>query len=375
MPANWPELTLAVALALLAAYVISNLAARGVRSMLRAILPVESEERFVSGPGRAIHVFLFLILAAALTFPALTLAGYKTGFTTDRDALIAWLRDAGARSGLRIGIVLLASYLIVRIGTAAARRFEHEMSAGTGLDAIERTKRAQTLGRLIQKALTVVVTIVAALIVLQEFGVPIGPAVTGLGVVGVALGFGAQTLIRDLIAGFFMIAEDQVRVGDSAIVNGQGGLVEEVNLRTIVLRDEQGTVHVFANGEVKTLANMSKDFAYYVISVGVSYADDPDRVVQALTDAGASLLDDPAFKPDILAPLEVYGIDAFEADRLVVKGRIKTVPQKQWLVGRELRKRIAKLLRERGIQAPVRQVTFVESIEPRKMGDQKERPT
>jgi len=123
---------------------------------------------------------------------------------------------------------------------------------------------------------------------------------------------------------------------------------------------------VFANGEVKTLANMSKDFAYYVISVGVAYEDDPDRVVQALADAGASLTTDPAFQPHILAPLEVYGIDSFESDRLVVKGRIKTVPQKQWLVGRELRKRIAKLLRERGIHAPVRQVTFVETIEPRK---------
>src|SRR5688500_16221647 len=370
MPANWPELTLALALALLAAYVISNLAARVVRSMLRAILPAESEDRFVSGPGRAIHVFLFLILAAALAFPALTLAGYSSGFTTDREALIRWLRETGLRSGLRIGIVVLAAYLIIRIGSAAARRFEHEMSAGTGLDVIERTKRAQTLGRLIQKKLTVVVTIVAGLNVLGELGFP-----SWLGVVGVALGFGAQTLIRDLIAGFFMIAEDQVRVGDSAVVNGQGGLVEEVNLRTIVLRDEQGTVHVFANGEVKSLANMSKDFAYYVISVGAGYDDDPDRVVQALGDAGESLMGDPDFRPHILAPLEVYGIDAFEADRLLVKGRIKTVPQKQWLVGRELRKRVAKVLRERGIHAPVGRVTFVERIEPEKPAQKDEKPT
>jgi small conductance mechanosensitive channel len=130
-----------------------------------------------------------------------------------------------------------------------------------------------------------------------------------------------------------------------------------------VLRDELGAVHVFANGEVKTLANMSKDFAYYVISVGVAYEDDPDRVVQVLHDAGAALMDDPEFQSNILAPLEVYGIDAFETDRLVVKGRIKTVPQKQWLVGRELRKRIAKLLRDRGIHAPVRPVTFVEKVE------------
>ncbi len=285
--------------------------------------------------------------------------------------VLGWLRDPG----LSIGGIIVVAYLAVRLGTAAARRFEREMSRGTGLDLIERTKRAQTIGRISQRALTVLISIIAGLMVVRELGYNTDAAVTGFGVVGVALGFGAQTLIRDLIAGFFMIAEDQIRVGDSAVVNGQGGLVEEVNLRTIVLRDEQGTVHVFANGEVKTLANMSKDFAYYVISIGVSYDEDPDRVVQALNDAGASLMSDPAFQPHILAPLDVYGIDAFEADRLVVKGRIKTVPQKQWLVGRELRKRIAKLLRERGIQTPIRQVTFVEAVEPKRAEQKAERPT
>ena len=276
--------------------------------------------------------------------------------------VLGWLRHPG----LSIAGIAIVAYLAIRIGAAAARRFEREMSRGTGPDLIERTKRAQTLGRITQRALTVIITIVAGLMVVEQLGYNTSAAVTGFGVVGVALGFGAQTLIRDLIAGFFMIAEDQVRVGDSAVVNGQGGLVEEVNLRTIVLRDEQGTVHVLANGEVKTLANMSKDFAYYVISVGVSYEDDPDRVVQALNDAGASMMEDPAFQQHILAPLDVYGIDAFESDRLVVKSRIKTVPQKQWLVGRELRKRIARLLRERGIHSPTRQITFVETIERKK---------
>jgi moderate conductance mechanosensitive channel len=370
MPSNWPDLTLALGLALVAAYIVSNLAARVVRSMLRAILPEDHEERFITGSGRAIHVFLFLIVAAALSFPALSLAGYRTRFTRDRDELMRWLLDGG----LRIGLIVLLAYLTIRLGSAAARRFEREMSKGTGLEVIERTKRAQTLGRLIQRTLTVTVTIIGGLMILREFDYDIGPAVTGFGVVGVALGFGAQTLIRDLIAGFFMIAEDQVRVGDSAVVNGQGGLVEEVNLRTIVLRDEQGTVHVFANGEVKSLANMSKDFAYSVISVGVGYDDDPERVVEALHEAGASLVDDPKFKPHILEPLDVYGVDAFETDRLVVKGRIKTVPQKQWLVGRELRKRIARIFRERGIHVPAGKMMFIER-EAQSGPDKRERPT
>jgi small conductance mechanosensitive channel len=163
--------------------------------------------------------------------------------------------------------------------------------------------------------------------------------------------------VRDVISGFFLILEDQCRVGDVAVVNGQGGLVEEVNLRTIVLRDEEGTVHVFPNGEVKTLANKSKDFSYYLITFGVGYDDDPERVMAAMRDAAATLEADPAFKPNILAPLEVYGIDAFQDAQLVVKARIKTVPLKQWMIGRELRRRIAKTFQERGIAPPTGRLT------------------
>jgi small conductance mechanosensitive channel len=358
MPANWPELTLAVTLALVAAYLIADVVARGVDSVLRAILPDEHEHLFVDRPKKMIRLLIFLICAAALAFPALNVVGYRTDIGADRDELVGWLMN----QGLRIALIAVVAYMAIRIGTAAARRFETEMSAGTGLDVIERTKRAQTLGRIIQKTLAIVVVVIAGLMVLRELELDITPVLTGAGIVGLAVGFGAQTLVRDVISGFFLILEDQVRVGDTAVVNGTGGLVEAINLRTIVLRDEQGTVHVFPNGEIKTLANMSKDFAYHVISVGVSYSDDPDRVAAALTDAAASMMTDPEFQPHILSPIEVYGVDAFEADRLLMKARIKTVPQKQWLVGRELQKRIARLFRERGIQVPLRQVNL--RVEP-----------
>lgn len=368
MPANWPEVTLALALAFVAAYLLADLVSRVIRSVLRTILADQHEARFVDRPRRAVQLFIFLIAAAALSFPALSIAGYDTGVAADRDALIGWLLD----SGLRIAVIAVAAYMAIRIGSAAAYRFEREMSRGTGLDVIERTKRAQTLSRLLQKTLTVIVAVIAVLMVMREIGIDIGPALTGAGIAGIALGFGAQTLVRDVISGFFMILEDQVRVGDVAVVNGQGGLVEEVNLRTIVLRDEQGTVHVFPNGEVKTLANMSKDFAYYVMTVGVAYGDDPDRVAAVLKEAGESLMADPQFQPHILAPLEIYGVDAFETERLVVKARIKTVPQKQWLVGRELLKRVALLFRERGIHVPIRQVRF--RMENEDAGDKSEAP-
>ena len=354
MPSNWPELTLAVTLALVAAYIIADLLARAAESTLRAIVPDEHEKLFVDRPKRVVRLILFLIVGIALGFPALAFVGVETNIGANREQLLAWV----LRSGLRIALIALAAYMVIRIGSAAARRFETEMSAGTGLDVIERTKRAQTLGRILQKTLSIVVVVIAALMVLRELELDITPVLTGAGIVGLAVGFGAQTLVRDVISGFFLILEDQVRVGDVAVVNGTGGLVEAINLRTIVLRDEQGTVHVFPNGEIKTLANMSKDFAFYVINVGVSYSDDPDRVAAAIRDAGASMLQDPDFQPHILAPIEVYGVDAFETDRLVIKSRIKTVPQKQWLVGRELQKRIARLFRERGIQVPLRQVNL-----------------
>ena len=254
-----------------------------------------------------------------------------------------------AAAGLRIIAVAIGAYLLIRIGKAAARRFEHEMSQGTGLDVIERTKRAQTLGRILQKTLSIVVVGMAGLMILREFDVDITPVLTGAGIAGLAVGFGAQTLVRDVISGFFLIVEDQVRVGDVAVVNGQGGLVEQVNLRTIVLRDETGTVHIFPNGEVKTLANMSKDFAYYVVTVGLAYDADIDRAVDAMNQAAAGLMEDPDVRPHILAPLEVHGVDAFEQGQFVIKARIKTVPQKQWTVGRELRKRIIRVFAERGI--------------------------
>ena len=349
LPPNWPLVTLALALALTLAYIIADFVSRVAQSILYAIIEDrEVQEQFVDRPRRVVQLVVFLVIASALASPAVKLAGYRTTFGGNPDALLRWFLDAG----LRIVVIAVAAYFVIRIGSAAARRFEREMSQGTGLNVVERTKRAQTLGRLLQKALSVLVVGIAGLMILRELSVDITPALTGAGIAGLAIGFGAQTIVRDVISGFFLILEDQCRVGDVAVVNGQGGLVEEVNLRTIVLRDEEGTVHVFPNGEVKTLANKSKDFSYYLITFGVGYNDDPERVLKAMRDASAALERDPEFKPHILAPLELYGIDAFQDAQIVVKARIKTVPLKQWLVGRELRRRMAKIFAERDIAPP-----------------------
>ena len=267
-------------------------------------------------------------------------------------AAVAAYFVADVYAGLRVAIIAIVGSVVIRVGTAAARRLGREMSRGTGLDVIERTKRAQTLSRLLQHTLSVAVTVMAGLMILRELRIDITPVLTGAGIAGLAVGFGAQTLVRDVISGFFLILEDQVRVGDVAVVNGQGGLVEEVNLRTIVLRDEHGAVHIVPNGEIRTLANQSKDFSYFVISVQIVSVDDVDRTVEAMKEAAASLMTDADFTPHILEPLDVFGVDALEPGHMTIKARIKTVPLKQFVVGRELRKRIARLIAERGIRMP-----------------------
>jgi moderate conductance mechanosensitive channel len=188
--------------------------------------------------------------------------------------------------------------------------------------------------------------------VLRELDVDITPVLTGAGIVGLAIGFGAQTLVRDVISGFFLIVEDQVRVGDVAMVNGTGGLVEQINLRTIVLRDFEGVVHVFPNGEIKTLANRTKDFSFYVIDLGIEYDEDADRVMQLVREAGDELMHDPAYASSILAPVEVLGVDDFKETSVSLRFRIKTVPLKQWEIGRELRRRIRRVLNREGVRTP-----------------------
>ena len=346
---NWPEVALAVAVALGCAYLIADRVGRWLESTLRSLGGDERERVLIDRTRRAMRIVIFLIAGATLMLVALQLVGYPS--VVERNPNEFAERVFG--TGLRIALILAAAFVVIRVGSAAARRLEHEMSTGSGLNVLERTKRAQTLGKLLQSALAVIVIVVAGLTVSQELGINITAVLTLSSVLGLAVGFGAQTLVRDVISGFFLILEDQVRVGDVAVVNGQAGFVESVNLRTIVLRDDEGTVHVFPNGEVKTLANQSKDFSYYVVTVNVSYDDDPDRAIEAIKEAAATLLTDEALRVNILEPLEVYGVDSFEQTYMVVKTRIKTVPMKQWLIGRELRKRIADTFREKGIQIAV----------------------
>jgi small conductance mechanosensitive channel len=349
-PVDWT----AVLLATLPTLVLAAVGARLIRRLAAAALAgivgdtIDPRSALVRGPLRLVSIATFLLLVVVLLFPAFELAGLQPRVGHRLQPAAGWIFD----SGLSVLMIALVAYALVRATALIVKRFEFEVTKGTTLDALERAKRARTLGSVVSKVMTALISGIAGLMILREFGLDITPVLTGAGIAGLAVGFGAQTLVRDIISGFFLILEDQVRVGDVAAINGTGGLVEEINLRTIVLRDAEGTVHVFPNGSINTLANRSKDFSYYVIDLGISYREDPDRVAAILREVSGELQADPKFAPFILEPVEILGVDAFTDWAVTMKFRIKTVPLKQWEVGREFRKRLKKALDRHGVEIP-----------------------
>lgn len=349
---DWVVVVIGIALVAAIAYIVGELAARLARLVLLNILSgddsVQVRSPLVRPPMRIIRAGVGLLTAAALIVPALDVAGFDLTIGLAPAALSRWLLG----SGLRIVLIGIVGYILVWFVAAAVKRLEERAGDEAGVDVVERMKRLRTLGRILRDAVTVVVVAIGGLMILRELQVDIMPILTGAGIVGLAVGFGAQTLVRDVIAGFFLILENQVRVGDVATINDTGGLVEAINLRTIVLRDLEGVVHIFPNGAIERLANRTKDFSYYVVDVGVAYKEDTDEVVAVLQEVGAELADDPGYRWSILEPLEVLGVDGFGDSQVTIKIRIKTVPLKQWEVGRELRRRIKKAFDARRIEIP-----------------------
>ena len=231
---------------------------------------------------------------------------------------------------------------------------------------LEMEKRAATLSGILQKAIVIVIWLLAIVMALKESGFDIGPILAGAGVLGLAVGFGAQHLVSDLFAGLFILLENQVRVNDVAIINGTGGLVEQINLRTIVLRGQDGTVHVFPNGTITTLSNMTHEYSYYVFNLGVAYKEDTDRVIEVLKEIADELMKEEKYQPVILAPLEVMGVDKFGDSAVTILARFKTLPIQQWNVGREMNRRIKKKFDELSIEMPfpTRSIYWGEASKP-----------
>lgn len=239
---------------------------------------------------------------------------------------------------------------------------------------IEREKRATTLIGIARGVILVSLWTSFILIFLRQLGMDIAPILAGAGVIGLAVGFGAQELVRDTISGFFLLLEDQIRTGDVAIVNGTGGLVEKVNLRTITLRDLSGVVHTFQNGKIDTLANMTKEWSAMVFDIGVAYKENVDKVIEVIKEVGDNLQSDKEYSNKILEPIEIFGLDKFGDSAVVIKARIKTQPIQQWVVGREFNRRLKIALDKKGIEIPFphRTIYWGDAVSPLKLKVEKE---
>jgi small conductance mechanosensitive channel len=260
------------------------------------------------------------------------------------------IRDWLMSTGLRVLIVLILTWVATGLLRIGIRRISDGYKKGH--PDTESTKRIDTLAAILRTGGLVVIFAVAGMVILSQIGVSLGPVLAAAGIGGLAIGFGAQNLVRDVISGFFILLEDQVRVGDVVQLNGQGGFVEAVTLRYIRLRDLTGTVHYFPNGTISSVANMTKEFSFYLIEMGVAYREDPDEVMEVMMRVVEGMRSEAPWSEDILQPLEVLGVDKFADSAVVIKARIKTRTLRQWATGREFNRRIKKAFDEADIEIP-----------------------
>ena len=260
-------------------------------------------------------------------------------------------------SGPRVVLILVLMLIGVKLSGVLAGRIFAVIGRRRKMDE-EYKKRADTLSGVIAYLLSVTIIAVAVLMIMTELDIKIGPILAAAGVLGLAVGFGAQHLVQDLISGFFILLDDQIRVGDVVQIADKGGLVEKLNLRMTVLRDLAGNVHYVRNGQIGVVTNMTKEYSRYVFDIGVAYREDVDEVVKVVKQVDEELRNDPEFGKDILEPIEILGLDQFADSAVVIKARTKTKPIRQWAVGREFNRRLKKKFDELDIEIPFPHVTL-----------------
>lgn len=259
-----------------------------------------------------------------------------------------WIVD----HGLRVFGIAVVAYLVHRFAHGFVDRLIRKLipRGNNSKDAEE--KRENTLISVASGTLGVVTFIITSLMILSEFGVDIGPLIAAVGIVGIAVGFGGQYLIRDIISGLFILMENQYRVGDVVCFDTICGSVEALSLRMTTLRDLDGTVHHVPHGEVKQVSNLSKQFARVNLNIGVSYSADIEEVIQVVNETGVTLSEDPDWKDKILTPPQFLRVDDFADSSIVIKILGDTIPLEQWAVAGELRKRLKIQFDAHGIEIP-----------------------
>lgn len=255
-----------------------------------------------------------------------------------------------AQIGGRIVLIVLLAWLMRSLVRRVLGKVGERIAQQT--DDPGGTRRAQTLVKVLGYLLSVIVFVVTGLLVLGEFGISVAPLLGAAGVAGIAIGFGAQSLVKDFFTGFFLLLEDQIRTGDVVTVAGCSGSVEEVNLRYIRLRDYEGTVHYVPNGLITTVSNLSRGFSYAVMDLGISYGSNIDRAIEIIKQTGAQMRSETTWLASLIEDIEIAGVDRLDNSAVVIKCRFKTRALDQWKVRREFLKRIKVAFDANDIEIP-----------------------
>lgn len=273
------------------------------------------------------------------------------------DALALWHGLGGfAMTAVRVTLIALVAWILVKVLHRTIRLFRQRLTART--DDREAVKRAETLGRVFRYIVSVVVTLVAGMVILSELGISVAPILGAAGVVGLAVGFGAQTLVKDYFSGFFILLENQIRQGDVVQLGNHSGVVEQVTLRFVQLRDYAGNVHFIPNGSISVVTNMTFGYANAVMDIGVAYREDVDQVMALMHEVAQQMRRDDTYGPRILGDLEMAGVDQWADSAVVIRCRLRCVPIEQWSVRREYLRRLKKAFDEAGIEIPYPHLTI-----------------
>ncbi len=242
--------------------------------------------------------------------------------------------------------------LIVLVGIAVWEALNYAIEKGMRSASGDNSTRLQTILPIVRNVFFIAFSILFVLIILSEFGIDIMPLLAGAGVLGIAVGFGAQTMVKDFLTGFIIILEDLIQVGDVATLGGKTGLIERITIRKVQMRALDGTVMTVPFGEITVVENLTKEFSFYLMDVGVAYRENTDEVIGYMREVDEELRKDEDFKDLILAPIEILGVDQFADSAVVIKARIKTKPIRQWDVGREYNRRMKFKFDEQGVEIP-----------------------
>ncbi len=278
-----------------------------------------------------------------------------------RLAELDWSRWSGpALAALRIVLIIAVAWVSIAVLQRLVKGIRVRVSARMG--GMESARRAETLGRVVRYLIALVVSAIAVMLVLAEVGVSLAPILGAAGVIGLAVGFGAQSLVKDYFTGFFILFEDQIRTGDVVKIADIGGLVEDITLRHVRLRDYDGNVHFIPNNLITTVTNMSRSFAQAVVDVGVAYRENVDHVLQVMKEVGAQMKDDPEFDGKILDALDIAGVERLDDSAVVLRCRFKVAPLQQWTVRREFLRRLKAAFDEHGIEIPFPHLTVYAGV-------------